>query len=311
MDLKQKIYTYATQALGFDDCRFTNAKLDNEITHYKKWIEEGHYGDMEYLKEHTKFKENPELLLQNVRSAIVLIKNYKNTSEKQQKNRLKIARYAVGEDYHVVIRKKLEELKNFIQSENPQVNCFCGVDSAPIPERSLALRAGVGFLGKNTMVIKPGLGSYFFIGAILTTAELSADPRLHWNCGNCRICIDACPTHAITENFSLNATQCISYKTIEQKNPLSQEELQTTKGWLFGCDICQEVCPYNHVNTPLTDWKEFLPSGEVGFEFFSKNELPAIPKNSVLYRSKRRVAANFETAQEQMSMTAHSKTHKM
>ena len=121
--LKKQIFEFATQILGFDDCRFTDPKLDSEITHYKEWIARGHYGDMGYLKEHVQFKENPELLLKKARSAIVLIKNYKNTPEKTQTNRLKIARYAVGEDYHVVIRKKLETLKGFIQSEAPDVKC--------------------------------------------------------------------------------------------------------------------------------------------------------------------------------------------
>ncbi len=248
--LKNKVTVYAKETLGFDDCRFTNPFVDEHFKTYKKWISEGKHGDMGYLKNHIPFKENPELLLKNVKSAIVIIKNYKNTSTRFLRNSLKIARYAVGRDYHRVTGERLRELVVFLQSIEPSAECFVGVDSAPIAERSLALKAGIGFLGKNSMVIKPGLGSYFFIGVVLTTLELEEDKALKWNCGTCRLCLDACPTQAIRNDFTLEATKCISYQTIEKKSPMTDEELSQAKGWLFGCDICQEVCPYNHDKIP-------------------------------------------------------------
>ena len=324
--IKQKIFTHATQTLGFDDCRFTDPFLQDHLEESKKWLAQNFHGDMKYLEDHLKFKENPDLLLAGVQSAIVLIKNYKNTSVRRLEGEFKIARYAAGKDYHLVMKERLEKLIGFLKKENPGMECYAGVDSRPLAERSLALKAGIGFRGKNTMVIKPGLGSYFFIGVILTNYSFENDSALNWNCGNCRLCLDACPTQALSEPYSLNATKCISYKTIEQKDPLRQEELKKTEGWIFGCDICQEVCPYNHGRTPLSDWKEFQPNAGVGFDFFrnlsflnasignpdkingspTKN-LPAgrqafggesIPKDTPLYRSRKRVVPNFKLARQ-------------
>jgi epoxyqueuosine reductase len=240
------------------------------------------------------------LLLKDVKSAIVLIKNYKNTRARHLRDRFKIARYAVGRDYHIVVLDRLKKIESFIKKTDPGVICYCGVDTRPIAERSLAIKAGVGFLGKNTMVIKPELGSYFFIGVILTTYPFKKDSPLTWDCGQCRLCIDACPTQAITENYSLRATQCISYQTIERKSPLTEEEIRKTAGWTFGCDICQEVCPYNHEKIPLTDWVEFLPEAGVGFNLFEQilkgSSARKIPKESALHRSKNRVFPSWDRA---------------
>ncbi len=324
--LKNKTFDHATQVLGFDDCRFTDPFTDDHIQEYKDWLQAGQHGEMKYLEDHLKFKENPALLLKGVRSAIVLIKNYKNTSVRHLSGEFKIARYAVGQDYHLIMKAQLEKLVDFMKKENPAMECICGVDSRPIAERSLALKAGIGFRGKNTMVIKPGLGSYFFIGVILTDHSFDNDSPLHWNCGNCRLCLDACPTGALVPtanmaseipansggtsaprfyprlapSYSLDATKCISYKTIEQKNPLTAAEIKKTDGWIFGCDICQEVCPYNHGCTPLSDWKEFHPQAGVGFDFFERNSQTLhekdIPKDTPLYRSRKRIVPNWYLA---------------
>lgn len=302
MKLKPQIKTYATQTLGFDDCRFTDAKLDDKLDIYKDWLSGGGHAGMDYLKKHLKFKEAPGLLLANVKSAIVLIKNYKNTKVPSLTNRLKIARYAVGKDYHIVMHERLLKLADFLKKEISGIECYCGVDSAPIAERSLALESGIGFLGKNSMVIKPGLGSYFFIGVILTTAEFEPDLPFKKDCGKCRLCIDACPTNAIRNDYTLYAKRCISYQTIERKTPLTEDEIKKTQGWLFGCDLCQEVCPYNGGNKPLTDWEEFLPKSGVSFDIFEKSSKiissATIPRDSALYRSRKRVVANLATAQK-------------
>ena len=196
------------------------------------------------------------------------------------------------------MKEKLFELTHLLKSERPNANFYVGVDSSPIPERALALQAGIGFLGKNSMVIKPGLGSYFFIGVILTTEEFLPNQALSWNCGECRLCIDACPTHAIITNGVVDARRCLSYQTIEQKNPMNEEQIQESRGWLFGCDICQEACPYNHDNTPLTNWKEFRPEAGVGFNFFAQKDLNerSIPKETPLYRSRKRLLPNLKMA---------------
>ncbi len=296
MSLKSKLHTYATQTLGFDDCRFCQIDTNDSMNVYTQWIQNGFHGQMDYLKNHSKFKENPELLCPNAKSAIVVIVNYKNTKEKRLKNLLKISRYAVGMDYHSVIKEKLNALSGFLKAEEPGVSCYAGVDSSPIAERSLALKSGVGFLGKNTAVIKPGLGSYFFIGCILTSCDLKDDKPLMKNCGQCRLCIDACPTQAILSDCTLNANRCLSYQTIEKKTSMTDEEIKNSEGWLFGCDICQEVCPYNSDSVPLTTWKEFLPDSGVGFGFFEENspDKTMIPKPTPLYRSRKRLLENWK-----------------
>lgn len=320
--VKQKIFEHATQTLGFDDCRFCDPYLNGELDETRDWLAQNFHGDMKYLEGHLKFKENPEMLLPGVKSAIVLIKNYKNTSIRQLTGEFKIARYAVGKDYHLVMKEKLEELVNFIKREDPSIECYTGVDSRPLAERSLALKAGIGFRGKNTMVIKPGLGSYFFIGVILTNHLFQNDAPLHRNCGSCRLCLDTCPTGALVPNpifsneaaivsggtsapatVSLDATKCISYMTIEQKQALSDDQLKETQGWIYGCDICQEVCPYNHGQTPWTDWKEFLPEAGVGFDFFHRDSLQEndIPHDTSLYRSRKRIVPNWQMTKIQMT----------
>ena len=284
--LKPIITTHAIDTLGFDDCRFTTPFLSEHLNDYREWVTQKNYGDMGYLERHLPLKENPNLLLDGVQSAIVLIKNYKNTEKKHLDAPLKVARYAAGQDYHMVITEKLNQLELFIKEQNPSIQTYAGVDSRPLAERSLALQAGIGFRGKNTMVIRPKLGSYFFIGVILTTATFELDSPFKGSCGTCQRCIDACPTQALSLEGAMTPTKCISYQTIEKKTPVSQEALSTFQGWQFGCDICQEVCPFNHGHTPLTNWAEFKPEAGIGF---SLKNLITIPKESALYRSRKRV----------------------
>ncbi len=298
--LEQNIKTYACETLGFDDCRVTTPFLSDHVKDtYVRWLAAGYAGDMGYLERHWPLKEDPNQLLEGVQSAIMLSKSYKNTYDKELPQKHKIARYAVGQDYHLVMTKKLKDLEAYIQKFQPECKMFIGVDSRPIAERSLAIKAGIGFLGKNAMVITPGRGSYFFIGGILTTIPLQEDISLKVDCGSCRLCIDACPTQALNEDYTMKATECISYMTIEQKEALSDQQKELVGDWLYGCDICQEVCPYNHGKAPLTDWKEFHPDQGLGFDFFdqyepSKEELPRISKKMPAYRSRRQVYENWK-----------------
>ncbi len=298
--LKQKIANYATQDLGLDDCRFTSADTSQFMEIYDLWLKAGRHGEMDYLLKHQDLKEHPEKLLSGVRSAIVVMKNYKSTHERRLAGNFKIARYAVGADYHAILAEKLNALADVLKKESPQAQCYCGVDSRPIPERSLGIQAGVGFLGKNTMLIKPGMGSYFYLGVVLTTVDFEPDAPLRWDCGSCRLCIDACPTQALLGDFQMDAAKCISYQTIEQKEPMSETQIRQAQGWIYGCDICQEVCPYNHDRIPLTNWSEFLPEAGVGFKFFEKapDDLKEqdIPKTSPMHRSRRRIIPNFQLA---------------
>ena len=292
--IRKDVKNHALSQLGFDDCRFTKVDTPNNITRYKEWLSKNFHGEMSYLERHTAFKEDLNLLLPDVKSAIVLAKNYKNTNKKHLNQKHKIARYAVGQDYHEVISKRLNHFKDYLKGILPEQHFYAGVDSCPIPERDLALKAGIGFRGKNSMVIKPGLGSYFFLAVILSTYEFMHDQPSTVNCGQCRLCLDACPTGAITDDYEVDSRKCISYLTIEKKTPLNDGELQSLNNWMFGCDICQEVCPYNHKQGNLTNWEEFDSSGGVGFSFFDKQNPQTdlaleIPKHSAMYRSRKNI----------------------
>jgi epoxyqueuosine reductase len=294
---KKQIAAYATDELGFDDCRITTPVDDARGREMADWLAAGYHGDMTYLERHLPMKQDPEQLLPGVRSAIIVIKNYKNTTQRELSGRFKIARYAVGKDYHIVMRRRLRRLEAHITELAPEAACYMGVDSRPIDEKGLATRAGVGFQGRNTMVIKPGLGSYFFLGVIFTTLSLEPDSPLRASCGSCRLCLDACPTDALLEAGGMDATRCISYQTIEKKTPVAAERIDTLQDWIFGCDICQEVCPYNNERIPLTNWTEFMPEAGVGFGFF-RDHTPGddirIPKSTPLHRSRKRVVPNWQ-----------------
>ncbi len=253
--MKNKIFNFVIENLGFDDCAFTSPFLTpDQIQEYQKFIQEKKFAKLTYLKNHLPFKKNPELLLPKVQTAIVVIKNYFNLGKYTNP---RIARYAINQDYHKIIGRKLIELSEFITTsfslENNPSKCYWGVDSRPIAEKCLAINAGIGFLGKNQLVIKPGLGSFFVIGVIYTDLKLPFDlPKKYKSaCCNCRKCLDHCPTSALKENkngsVELIIEKCISYQTIYQKPYLD---------WQKGCDICQEICPYNK-NIPITDWSEF------------------------------------------------------
>lgn len=298
--MKSEIQDYAIDQLGFDVCMFCSPWMPaDRLQHMQEWLGQGMHGDMEYLAQHLPLKERPEELLAGVSSAIVLAVNYKNTSEPELKGRARVARYAVGRDYHLVIKERLQQLESFIMQQSPGAACYSGVDSRPIDERGLAVASGLGFQGRNTMVIRPGLGSYFFLAVVYTTLELEFDTPVSTNCGTCRLCLDACPTQALLEDGSMDATRCISYLTIEQKEPVSAAQLEDLHGWIFGCDICQEVCPFNKDSIPLTQWPELEPAAGVGFDFFEKADTDiderSIPKHTPLHRSRKRVIPSFRS----------------
>ena len=296
MITKEQIARYAIEELGFDDCRVTTPTDDVRMQQMAEWLEAGYHGDMDYLERHLPLKREPERLLPDVRSAIILVKNYNNTTARELSGRFKIARYAAGKDYHIVMRERLRRLESHIADLAPDAASYIGVDSRPIDEKGLATRAGIGFQGRNTMVIQPGLGSYFFLGVVLTTLELEPDSPIRASCGTCRLCLDACPTDALLETGGMDATRCISYRTIEQKTPVAPDRVAELEDWIFGCDICQEVCPYNNDRIPLTDWPDFMPAAGVGFDFFrdrAPDDTVRIPKKTALHRSRKRVIPNW------------------
>lgn len=222
------------------------ALLSEEIARLRKWVEEGKNAGMEYMARNTDKRENPALLVEKAKSVIVTLTNY-YTSYRQPEGIPRIAQYAWGTDYHLVIRERLRKVLQRLNQENGgQISGRCFVDSAPVMEHEWARRAGLGWQGRNTLLIHRGLGSFCFIGVIISNAEFTCydEPFTASFCGNCNRCVDACPTGAL-KPFGVDARQCISYQTIENKGEYPQDLKKLADGRIFGCDACQEVCPWN------------------------------------------------------------------
>lgn len=238
--------------LGFDQVGFTSAgALDEEAHFLEEWLRAGYHAGMDYMARNVEKRNNPSLLVEGARSVVVLLKNYAQPRDESLESGLKLARYARGRDYHKVIKTRLKALMKFIRtrvSEQAEGRFF--VDSAPVSERSLAARAGLGWRGKNTNLLHPRLGSYFFIATIILNIDLPFGSPIKEACGGCTRCIDACPTGALEQPYQLNANKCISYLTIENKGSISPEFIGKFHNWFFGCDICQEVCPWNWKTRP-------------------------------------------------------------
>ncbi len=237
------IRAYA-HALGFELVGFAPATRPPNADSFLLWLAQGYAGEMDYMERTAQVRTDPTALLPDAKSAIVVGLNY--APETLPETAYRIARYALGDDYHTVIRSKLETLLSAIQSVEPTAQGRVCVDSAPILERDFAWLAGLGWYGKNTCLINTYRGSYFFIGVLLITVELAYDHPALGGCGTCRKCLDACPTGALVEPYRLDARLCISYLTIENRSAIPTELREGVGDWLFGCDICQEVCPFNH-----------------------------------------------------------------
>lgn len=240
--------------LGFSYCGIARAeKLNEDARRLEKWLNKNHQGSMQYMENHFDKRIDPTLLVPGAQSVITLMKNY--YPEKKQENKSpKIARYAWGKDYHEVIRAQLKELLAEMNQEIGTVTGRGFVDSAPVLERAWAVKSGLGWVGKNGNLISKKKGSYFFIATLIVDLPLQYDdPFAKDYCGTCTQCIDACPTDAILHNKEINGSQCISYYTIELKEALSKQTTVNTHNWLFGCDICQEVCPWNRFSKPHSE----------------------------------------------------------
>lgn len=247
------------RALGFDLVGICDASPTKYRDYFRQWLDDSQAGTMSYLA--TRFDErvDPAVYFPGARSVICVAMNYHAKllpNDVLQQGR--VARYALGDDYHEIIKPKLHVLADWIRTQAPEAQTRCGVDTAPIAEKELAARAGIGWMGKNTCVINQQIGSWLLLGEIITTIELPADDLVADRCGTCRRCIDACPTAAITEPYQLDARRCISYLNIEHRGEIEAELAAKMGGWLYGCDICQEVCPWNH-DAPLAIAPELQP----------------------------------------------------
>ncbi len=264
MDLKAKyveLIKTKAQELGFDDCAIAPAsELAVDKEYLKDWLDKGYQGQMHYMNNHFEKRINPSLLVEGAKSVIVLLTNYYPGKDKIPQNNYKFARYAYGEDYHYVLKDRLRKLFDYIKSEvYTALEGRVFVDSAPVLERALAAQAGLGWIGKNSNLIHPKLGSYVFISELIINLELPYGKAIKDACGGCSRCMDACPTGAIVSERVIDAKKCISYQTIENRAEIPEELTGKFNNWIYGCDICQEVCPWTWKSRPH-QMSEFLPN---------------------------------------------------
>ncbi len=232
---------------GFDRVGFAVSGPAPDSQHFEAWIQKGYAADMDYLWRNQKRRLNPSEVVENAKSVIVVAVHYQGQSglSELRNSEGKIATYAQGEDYHRVLERRLKKLRPTLTEAYPGHTFRYYVDTGPVLERSWAQKAGVGWVGKNTCSIDSLRGSYFFIGSLITTLELPPDAPAENHCGTCSLCIEACPTQAIVNPFELDSRLCLSYQTIENHTEAPPELRNQYENWLFGCDICQEVCPFN------------------------------------------------------------------
>jgi len=238
--------------LGFDFVGFARAEqLDQEAHQLENWLNQGAHGRMGYMENHFDLRIDPTKLVPGSKTVICLSYNYFTDQKQADPEAPKISRYAYGTDYHFVVKDKLKELLQFMQTEIGAVDGRCFVDSAPVLERAWAQRAGLGWNGRHTLTINPKRGSYFFLAEIICDLALVYDDPIRDHCGTCRRCIDACPTEAISpEGYFLDASKCISYLTIELRDAIPDHFKPQMDNWMFGCDVCQDVCPWNRFSKP-------------------------------------------------------------
>jgi len=280
--------------LGFDQVGFSQAKeLIDDRERLSKWLENGYNAGMGYMANHFDKRVNPALLVEGSHSVISVVYNYNPPQPTLSQSAPKISRYAYGRDYHDIIKSKLSSLFNFVRDNlYSQLEGRFFIDSAPLLERSLAVRAGLGWIGKNSMLINRKLGSYLFIGELVVNIELpyNQSPMID-RCGGCSKCIDACPTQAILPDRVIDGNKCISYLTIENKGDIPESYKGKLEGWVFGCDICQEVCPWNRKAVAANE-PEFRPSKALlsmtnkEWESLSAEEFSALFKGSPIKRAK-------------------------
>ncbi|MEX0966493.1 MAG: tRNA epoxyqueuosine(34) reductase QueG [Bacteroidia bacterium] len=236
--------------LGFSYCGIARAApLDDEARKLEQWLKQGQHGEMAYMERHFDMRIDPRKLVPGARSVISLLYNYFPVTTQPADAEVKISKYAYGRDYHKVIRKKLKQFLLQLRQQIGDVHGRGFVDSAPVMDKAWAQRAGTGWLGKHTNLINKQQGSFFFIANLITDLELQPDPPVRDYCGTCTRCIDACPTDAITP-YSVDANRCISYLTIELKDRIPDHFKDKMEDWAFGCDICQDVCPWNRFSKP-------------------------------------------------------------
>jgi len=277
--------------LGFFYCGFSTAGfLADEAPKLERWLRDGLHGKMTYMENHFDKRLDPTKLVEGSNSVISLLLNY-YPSESQTENAPKISKYAYGEDYHLVIKDKLKLLVESMKEEIGDIQGRVFVDSAPVMDKAWAKKAGLGWIGKNTNLIHPKEGSFFFIAEIISDLSFTQDPPMRDYCGTCSKCLDACPTNALATPYQIDASRCISYLTIELKDQLIPQQFnESMENWMFGCDICQDVCPWNRFSKAHQE-KRFNPDFELlnlntnDWQALTSDHFEILFKNSAIKRT--------------------------
>ena len=260
-----QIIKSTAKRLGFDFCGIAKAEfLESEAPRLEEWLNRNYHGKMAYLANHFDKRLDPTKLVVGAKTVVSLIYNYYPQKQlPHQPEDLKLAKYAYGQDYHDVIRAKLTEFLEILREEIGEINGRSFVDSAPVMERQWAQQAGLGWIGKNSLLLNKEMGSFFFLADLILDLEADPDPPMAKDyCGTCTACMDACPTDAIVQPEVIDASKCISYLTIELKEAIPDEFAGKMENWVFGCDICQDVCPWNRFAHPHAE-PAFQPNAEL------------------------------------------------
>ena len=285
IDIKTKAKT-----LGFMSCGISKAGfLEEEAPKLENWLNKNMNGEMSYMERNFDMRLDPTKIVEGAKSVISLTYNY-YTGKTCEDSNFKISKYAYGNDYHFVIKNKLKDLFEYIKEKTGDINGRVFVDSAPILERAWAEKSGLGWIGKNTNLISKKNGSFFFLCEIILDLELEYDHIETDHCGSCTACIDACPTNAIVEPYVVDGSKCISYYTIELKNNIPDYAKNTYDEWIFGCDICQDVCPWNRFSKPhqeplFNPNDEFLSISKNDWIEMTKETFNKVFKNSAIKRA--------------------------
>ncbi len=278
--------------LGFLSCGISKAVfLEEEATKLENWLNDGKHGKMKYMENHFDMRLDPRKLVPDAKSVISLSYNYFNENLQKDKEAPKISKYAYGNDYHKVIKEKLKILFKELQKEFGDINGRVFIDSAPIMEKAWAAKSGLGWIGKNTNLISQKVGSFYFLAEIIVDLEFEYDSPVTDHCGSCTACIDSCPTGALVKPYEIDASKCISYLTIELKDEIPSEFNGKMDNWAFGCDVCQDVCPWNRFsrkhNEPLFNPnQEMMKMGKKEWEELTEETFEVIFKNSAVKRTK-------------------------
>ncbi|PKP24950.1 MAG: tRNA epoxyqueuosine(34) reductase QueG [Bacteroidetes bacterium HGW-Bacteroidetes-2] len=265
--------------LGFLSCGISKAQfLENEAPRLEHWLKQNMHGEMQYMENHFDKRLDPTKLEEGAKSVVTLLLNY-FPPQVQTENTYKLSKYAYGTDYHFVIKDKLKQLLNYIKEEIGEVGGRAFVDSAPVLDKAWAAKSGLGWIGKNSNLLTKQVGSFYFIAELIIDLELVYDYPVTDHCGTCTACIDACPTKAIVQPYVVDGSKCISYFTIELKNEISTHVKGQFEDWMFGCDICQDVCPWNKFSKPHN---EPLFNSSIELLSMSKNDWHEITEDVFL-----------------------------